>query len=88
MAGAGGAAGPVPEVRHQPPGTATYIYIYYHYVLYQNNAAGIAVKASRHYALGVGFETRHLQIFAFCIFLCTHKHELVNSMYVPSIYIL
>ena len=28
MAGAGGAAGPAPEVRHQPPGTTTYIYIY------------------------------------------------------------
>ena len=27
MAGAGGAAGPAPEVRHQPPGTTTYIYI-------------------------------------------------------------
>jgi hypothetical protein len=47
MAGAGGAAGPqaAQEVRHQPPGTATYIYIYYYYVLCQNNAAGIAVKA-------------------------------------------
>ena len=61
-----------------------YIYIYYHYVLYQNNAAGIAVKASRHYALGVGFETRHLQIFAFCIFLCTYKPCLYNvcTMYI------
>jgi hypothetical protein len=29
-----------------------------------------------------------MQIFAFCIFLCTYKHELVHSMYVPSIYIL
>ncbi len=43
MAGAGGAAGPAPEVRHQPPGTTIYIYIYYNYVLCQNNAAGIAV---------------------------------------------
>jgi hypothetical protein len=63
------------------------IYIFYYYVLYQNNAAGIAVKESQHYALGVGFETRYLQIFAFCIFLCTYKHELVHSMYIPSIYI-
>jgi len=86
MAGAGGAAGPAPEVRHQPPGTT--IYICYNYVLSQNNAAGIAVKASRHYARGLGFETSQLHIFAFCIFLCTYKHELVHSMYVPSIYIL
>jgi hypothetical protein len=90
MAGAGGAAGPAQEVCHQPPATTIYIYIYiyYNYVLYQNNAAGIAVKASIYYARGLGFETRQLHIFAFCIFLCTYKHELVHSMYVPSIYIL
>jgi hypothetical protein len=27
MAGAGGVAGPAPDVRHQPPGTTIYIYI-------------------------------------------------------------
>ena len=44
MAGAGGAAGPAPEVRHQPAGTT--INIYYSYVRNYNDAAGIAVKAS------------------------------------------
>jgi hypothetical protein len=36
------------QVRHQPPGTTIYIYIYYNYVLYQKNAAGIVVKVFRH----------------------------------------
>ena len=44
MAGAGGAAGPAPDVRHQPAGTT--IHIYCNYVRDFNNAAGIAVKAS------------------------------------------
>ena len=44
MAGAGGAAGPAPDVCHQPASTT--IHIYCNYVRDYNDAAGIAVKAS------------------------------------------
>ena len=67
MAGAGGTAGPAPEVRHQPPGTT--IYIYYNYVLYQNNAAGIVVKAAGCYAHDCGFEAGALHGVSFLYFL-------------------
>ncbi len=42
MAGAGGAAGPALDVRHQPPGTT--IYIYCNYGLNHNDAASIVVR--------------------------------------------
>ncbi len=44
MAGAGGAAGPAQDVRHQPPGTTLIIYCNYCYDL--KHAAGLAVKAA------------------------------------------
>ncbi len=70
---------PGPEVRHQPPGTT--IYISYNYVLYQNIAAGIAVKASRHYARGLRFETsRTFLLFAFS-FVHTNMNLYIQCMY-------
>ena len=42
MAGAGGSAGPAPDVRHQPPGST--VYIYYTYDSITINTASIVVK--------------------------------------------
>ena len=48
----------------------------------------MAVKACWICARGLVFKTLQRQLFAFCIFLCAYKHELVHSMYVPGIYTL
>jgi hypothetical protein len=47
MAGAGGAAGPALDVRHQPPGRT--VYIYFICMPYHINAASKVVKAAGHY---------------------------------------
>ena len=50
MAGAGGAAGPVPDVRHQPP--VTPLDKYYSNGINNNDAASTVVKAAWRYAQG------------------------------------
>jgi hypothetical protein len=57
MAGAGGAAGPALDVRHQPPGRT--VYIYFICMPFHINAASKVVKAAGHYEGGTWFESQH-----------------------------
>ena len=63
MTGAGGAAGPAPDVRHQPPGSTEYIY--HNYKLHSTNAASSMVKAAGYSVLGHVFYSPPEQIFSF-----------------------
>ena len=55
MAGAGGAAGPAPDVRHQPPGRT--VYICYNCVTCCINAASTVVKVAGYYEGGLRFDS-------------------------------
>ena len=63
MAGAGGAAGPAQDVRHQPPGKT--VYIYYNCASIIINAARTVVKAFGSFMQGPWFKSPHRQFFAF-----------------------
>jgi hypothetical protein len=63
MAGAGGAGGLAPDVRHQPPGRT--VYIYHNCESYSMNAASIEFNASRYSGRGARFESLVRQLFAF-----------------------
>jgi hypothetical protein len=61
MAGAGGAAGPVPDVRHQPPDEVVYRYFNFSQICIY--AASTGVKATEWCARGPGFKSDH----TFCL---------------------
>ena len=63
MAGAGGAAGPAPEVRHQPPGKTEYIS--HKFACHNINPASSMVKAAGYSVRGHGFDSPPEQIFLF-----------------------
>jgi hypothetical protein len=63
MAGAGGAAGPAPDVRHQPPGRTEYIY--HNFGTHSINPASSMVKAAGYSVRGPGFDSPLQHIFAF-----------------------
>ena len=55
MAGAGGAAGPAPDVRHQPPGKT--VIIYCDFYSHDINAGSAVCKADSQHAHDRGFES-------------------------------
>jgi hypothetical protein len=63
MAGAGGAAGPAPDERHQPPGKTIYIYCNYSY--YYIISGSSVVKATRWNSHDRGFKPQTKQFFTF-----------------------
>ena len=77
--GAGGAAGPAQDVRHQPPGTT--INIYCNYCHNHNLAAGLVVKAADKYAEDSEFEPRHKQLFIFIFYVHRHMNLYIQCMY-------
>ena len=79
MAGAGGAAGPVPDVRHQPPGSTEYIY--HNYELHSTNAASSMVKAAGYSLQGPGFDSPLQQIFACQEHVQNHMFLYISCMY-------
>jgi hypothetical protein len=78
-AGAGGAAGPAPDARHQPPGKI--VIVYCNYCTVQNDAASTVVKAAGCYAGGLGFEFSPMQFFAFLGFVYRHMNWNMLCMY-------
>ncbi len=93
MAGAGGGAGPSPDVRHQPEGTACrkclssdFIPCTVHAYPQRVHASGIAVEHTGWYARGPLFESEHVTQSSFFFF----RVHTGMFLYVPglSLYIL
>jgi hypothetical protein len=79
MAGAGGAAGPEPDVSHQPPGTT--VDIYYNFSVDDYDTASTMVKAALLSAGGREFKPYHKQLFAFVFYLHKDLNLYIQCMY-------
>ena len=82
MAGAGGAAGPAPDVRHQPPGKSVYYTRNFAATVFTLVAQWLLQLAGMHKVMS-SIPTPYL--FFISRYTCSQNRDLVHAMYIPGI---